>query len=370
MMTAVAALLVLALILGGFALVLSRRARQGAGVAQLPAGTPSGDGRLLPSPQGGGTPSIFGIKPPATNSPAAAPNGPAVTAAPTPNAAGSPVASVPSPNSPGGPPVVGGPQGAPNGPSVVAGPQGQAGGPSLLRGPQPGAGGPSVVRGPQGAPNGPPVVGGPQPAPNGPSVVSGPQGAPNGPPVVGGPQTAQAPQRKEPPLEDISGYLERLYRVEEMRHQLGAQLVTAVTNTTFQNALRAYTSAGMDDDNPQQGTIVQQTARDFEIVARRYEQLNLMFQRGTPPVPVSCRRLHAAYGLALVKMPSIVRGLRNALLRMDLGAVNMVQQLGQGTVERGFQIADSELERLANERRVAKPFDIGDNTRRPILGLP
>jgi hypothetical protein len=370
MVTAIAALLVVALILGGFALVLSRRARQGAGVAQLPAGTPSGDGRLLPSPRGDGAPSIFGIKPPATNAPAGAPNGPAITAAPTPNGAGSSVASIPSPNSPGGPPVIGGPQGAPNGPSVVAGPHGQPGGPSLLRGPQPGPGGPSLLRGPQGAPNGPSVVAGPQGAPNGPSVVSGPQGAPNGPPVVSGPQTTKAPEPKEP-LEDISGYLSRLYQVEQMRHQLEAQLLTAVSTTTFQNVLRAYSSGGLDEDNPQQGAVVQQTARDFEIVARRFQQLNVTFQRGTPPVPVSCRRLHTAYGLALAKMPSIVLGLRNALIRMDLGAVNMVQQLGQGTVDRGFQIADSELERLASERKMVKPFDIGGKSGGgSMLGIP
>jgi hypothetical protein len=170
-------------------------------------------------------------------------------------------------------------------------------------------------------------------------------------------------------MEDISGYLARLGRVEQMRVQLEARLLTAVTNSTFQNALRAYTSAGTGEmEDQQQAAVVRQTARDFEIVAREFTALNLQFRRFTPPVPVSCRRLHANYAIALSNTPSFVRGLGNALLRMDLGAVNMVQQFGQGSIDRGFRAADLELQRVCDSHKVSKPFDLGSSSRSSLLG--
>jgi hypothetical protein len=187
--------------------------------------------------------------------------------------------------------------------------------------------------------------------------------------VVDSPPPRRQPPPEEPKLEDISAYLDRLYRVEQARVQLEAQLLTLVTNTTFQSALRAYGNMGMDDNTPQQGAVLQQTARDFEIVAREFERLTLVFHRGVRPVPVSCRRLHANYSVALTNTPAVVRRLRDALVRMDMGSVNMVQQLGQGLVDRGFQNADQELGRLCDERKMAKPFDIGSGSRRSsILG--
>jgi hypothetical protein len=165
-------------------------------------------------------------------------------------------------------------------------------------------------------------------------------------------------------MEDISGYLARLYQVEQTRVQLEALLMTAVTNTTFQSALRAYTSAGTGDlDDQQQAAVLRQTARDFQTVARRFAALNIQFQRRTPPVPVSCRRLHADYALALSNTPRFVLGLGDALLRMDLGAVTMVQQLGQGTIDRGFRAADQELQRICDNHKISKPFDLGSSSR-------
>jgi hypothetical protein len=371
MLTAVAGLLVLALLLGGFAIVLARRARGGAGVAQLPPGPGGDDFHLLPSPRPGASGPLFGGRPPAPNAPASggtAPGSSVTGAAPPPNA-GAPVTAVPGPGAPGGPPVVASPPGSAGGPSVLAGPQGQAGGPPLLRGPQPRPGGPPLLRGPQGPPAGPSVVSGPQAtAPNAPPVVAGPQSAPNGPPVVASPPTARTPPPQEPPMEDVSGYLARLGRVEQMRLQLEARLLTAVTNSTFQNALRAYTSAGTGEEDAQQGQVLRQTARDFEIVAREFTALNIQFRRFTPPVPVSCRRLHADYAIALSNTPSFVRGLGNALLRMDLGAVNMVQQLGQGTIDRGFRAADLELQRVCDSHKISKPYDLGSSSRSSLLG--
>lgn len=370
MLTAVAGLLVLALLLGGFAIVLARRARGGAGVAQLPPGPGGDDFHLLPSPRPGASGPLFGGRPPAPNGPAgsAAPGSSVTGAAPPPNA-GAPVTAVPGPGTPGGPPVVASPPGSASGPSVLAGPQGQAGGPPLLRGPQPRPGGPPLLRGPQGPPAGPSVVSGPQAAaPNAPPVVAGPPSAPNGPPVVASPPTTRTPPPREPPMEDISGYLVRLYRIEQMRNQLEARLLKAVTNTTFQNALRAYTSAGTGEEDTQQADTVRQTARDFLFVARQFAALNDQFRRRTPPVPASCRRLHATYAEALSNTPSFVLGLGNALLRMDLGAVNMVQQFGQGAVDRGFRNADLELQRVCDSHKIAKPFDLGSSSRSSLLG--
>jgi hypothetical protein len=211
------------------------------------------------------------------------------------------------------------------------------------------------------------VIQGPGGAPNGPPVVAGPGGAPNGPAVIDSPRPPRTPPREEPPLEDISGYLDRLYRIEQARVQLEGQLLTLVTNTTFQSAMQAYTNLGAGEDDSQRATVIQRTARDFEIVARRFDQLARMFHQTCRPIPRSCGRLHSNYGLALINTPRIVRQLGGALLRMDIGAVNMVQQLGQGTVDRGFQTADRELERLADERKMAKPFDIGSGSRRSLV---
>lgn len=363
LLTAAAALLVVVLLLAGFAFVLSRRAKERAGVAQVARAPVGEEFQLLPSPRGQ-TP-VIGGPPPKTPDGAARSEGSPVTGAPVPNTPGADVTAVPGPRGEGGPPVVAGPQGQPGGPSLLRGPQGQPGGVPLLRGPL-GAGGPSVLQGPRGRPGGPPVVAGPQEQPGGPPVVAGPEGAPNGPPVVATPPPERKPPPPEPQLEDISGYLDRLYRIEQARLQLEAQLLTLVTNTTFQSALRAYTDMGLGDE-AQQRAVIQQTARDFEIVARQFEQLNVTFHRTVRPVPNSCRRLHANYSLALTNTPAIVRRLRDALLRMDIGAVNMVQQLGQGLVDRGFRTADAELERLCNERKIPKPFDIGSGARRSGL---
>jgi hypothetical protein len=155
--------------------------------------------------------------------------------------------------------------------------------------------------------------------------------------------------------------------VEQTRVQLEGQLLTLVTNTTFQSALQAYSSLGAGDDDSGRATVLQRTARDFEIVARQFDQLARVFHQTCRPIPRSCNRLHSNYGLALINTPRVVRQLGGALVRMDLGAVNMVQQLGQGTVDRGFQIADQELGRLADERKMGKPFDIGSGSRRSLV---
>jgi hypothetical protein len=112
LLTAIAALVVLALILGGFALVLARRARDGAGVAQLQR-TQQDDFHLIPAPRGGANAPILGATPPARGEPGTVPGpnapGSPLTAAPAPNAPGAPVTAVPGPQSPNGPSVLGGP---------------------------------------------------------------------------------------------------------------------------------------------------------------------------------------------------------------------------------------------------------------------
>jgi hypothetical protein len=348
-MTAVAALVVLVLLLAGFSLVLTRRAREGAGVAQVAQAPQGEEFRLLPSPRGGAP--VLGGSPPPVNAPASVP------------------------------PVTGGGANAPGGPSVAAVPPPNAGGPPVVGGPSPRVGGPDLLGNPRAEGPGRPIIASPPrpafgapvtaqpsiPAPNAPPVTGGPSEAPKGPPVTDAPTPTRPTPPAEPQLEDISAYLERLYRIEQTRVQLEAQLLGLVTNTTFQSAMQAYSSMGLGDENPQQGSIIQRTARDFEIVARRFDQLTRMFHQTVRPVPVSCRRLHANYGIALSNTPRVVRQLGVALLRMDMGAVNMVQQLGQGTVDRGFQGADRELERLSDERKMAKPFDIGGGSRRSLV---
>jgi hypothetical protein len=350
LLTAVAALLVLVLLLAGFCLLLTRRARESAGVAQVARAPQGDDFRLLPNPRGG-APVLGGGPPPSLNGPG---QGPPVTGA-APNSPGGPgVATVPPPNA-GGPPVVGGPPTQPGGPNVLGAPRQEMPGAPVLGAPgRPPQGAPVIGQPPQPAPNAPPVTGAPIPAPNGPPITTAP---PKEPP--------KAPE--EPQFEDISAYLERLYRIEQTRVQLEAQLLTLVTNTTFRSALQAYTSMGSGEGNPQQSAVIQQTARDFEIVARRFDQLARAFHQTVRPVPFSCRRLHANYALALGNTPRIVRQLGVALLRMDMGAVTMVQQLGQGAVDRGFQAADQELQRLSAERKMGKPFDIGGSRRSLML---
>lgn len=353
LMTAVAALVVLALLLGGFSLVLGRRAREGAGIAQVAQSPRGEDFRLLPSPRSGAP--VLGSAPPPANSPASVPP---VTGAATNTPGGPGVLSVPAPNA-GGPPVVGGPSSRVDGPSLLANPQaGTPGAPVIGSPARPQAGAPLTARPPLSAPNAPPLT-------------AAPSAVPTGPPV-----TAQSPPERptppaEPQFEDISGYVRRLEQVELTRVQLTAQF-TNILASAYLPMLSGGLGAGMgaDDDGAQNARVNQQALRDFEIVARRYMQLNALFQRQVPPVPVSCRRLHGNYSLALTHMPSFVRQLQGVIIRRDLGSAMMMMQTAQGPAARGFQFADRELERLCDERRAAKPFDIGPEFRSGGIRLP
>jgi hypothetical protein len=163
-------------------------------------------------------------------------------------------------------------------------------------------------------------------------------------------------QRPAPARDDIMPYLRRLAKAEEERRVLESRLITIVTNTTFAQALQAMTSLNAGEEQPQ---FPMQAVRDFELIARQYESLAGRFQRFAPPVPTSCRRLHYDYGNALTLMPRIVRTLRNAIVQRDTGAAVMVGQLANGTVNRHFAAADSELDRVTRERGIPKPFDLG-----------
>jgi hypothetical protein len=137
---------------------------------------------------------------------------------------------------------------------------------------------------------------------------------------------------------------------------LDARLITIVTNTTFAQALQALTAMNEDAEQAQFPT---QALRDFEIIARQYVTLTIQFQRYTPPVPVSCSKLHAYYGNALSTMPAVVRELRRAIAQRDTGAAMMVGQIANGVVQRRFDAADRELQRVTAEHGIPKPYDLG-----------
>jgi hypothetical protein len=323
------------LVLGSFTWVLSRQAHRSSGaITQLPA--TSGQGGI----RGVGPTDSRGL----TTQPGQPGTGPGLATQPTPQTGGPPVTQTPNAN-PNGPNVLGTPSQNENGPSVVG---------SVPTMPT----GPPMLRGPRGLSTGPPVTRAPATPNSGPPVTTTPNTAPQGPPVVASPRSAPE-VRPQPALDDISGYLQRLRVVEQRRRVLEAQLITIVTNTTFAQALGAMTQM---NEGEEQAQFPRQAVMQFAGIAREYDNLAIGFQRFTRPVPVSCALLHATYGRALSQMPGIVRTLQGAIVRRDMGTAMLVQQFANGTVDRNFAVADSELARLTRERGIPKPFDLGSGT--------
>jgi hypothetical protein len=317
--------------------VLSRQSRAGKGaITQLSSPGAPGDIRGVPDPHGPGLikqPGEAGVGPGVTRQ---TPGGPA-----------------------GGPSALGQPGVNPNGPNVLGTPDQNQNGPQVVGQVPTVPTGPPVLRGPRGLSPGPPLMRQPPAPPNGPPVTAKPATPVEGPPVVANPPRPRETTPPPPQLDDITPYLRRLATVEDTRRRLEAALVTIVTNTTFAQALSAMTSLNEGEEQPQFPRLA---VSQFEAIAQEYQALTVRFQRFTPPVPQSCRLLHANYATALSRMPGIVLTLRNAIIRRDMGAAMLVQQFANGSVDRNFAAADSELARVTRERGIPKPFDLGSGS--------
>jgi hypothetical protein len=160
--------------------------------------------------------------------------------------------------------------------------------------------------------------------------------------------------------EEVRLYLWRLWRFEQDRIRLEAQLQSSVTRTTFPSALRAYTRAGRGDWNARdQERIVQRTARDFATIQSRIMDLNAQYPQRAMPVPPSCAKLNGTYFQALQALPSVISQLKDALLRRDQAAVERIQRYGQAQVDSVFHAADAELESVYRFQGVPKSFSLG-----------